>query len=137
VGGCQVYAGKPCAGPRWVFMGFLPICWTIIKRDVLAALTAVFLDRGQNFGDVNGALIALLPKKDGAVELRDFRPISLVHSFAKLLAKILALRLALRRLSSWTRIRALSSAAAAYTTILCLFISPRDRCSGPKPLPCS
>jgi hypothetical protein len=47
-----------------------------------------------NSPTVNGALITLLPKKDGAVELTDFRPISLVHSFAKLLAKILALRLA-------------------------------------------
>ncbi|KAM0910526.1 hypothetical protein ACQ4PT_014089 [Festuca glaucescens] len=54
----------------------------------------IFLNRSQNFGAVNGSLITLLPKKDGAVELKDFRPISLVHSFAKLVAKILALRLA-------------------------------------------
>jgi hypothetical protein len=30
------------------------------------------------------------------MELKDFRPISLVHSFAKLVAKLLATRLALR-----------------------------------------
>jgi mannosylglycoprotein endo-beta-mannosidase len=45
---------------------------------------------------MNGALIALLPKKDGAVDLKEFRPISLVHSFAKLVAKLMALRLAPR-----------------------------------------
>jgi hypothetical protein len=45
---------------------------------------------------LNGALIALLPKKEGAVDLREFWPISLVHSFAKLVAKLMALRLAPR-----------------------------------------
>jgi hypothetical protein len=59
-------------------------------------LRDVFLGRGQDFGVVNGALITLLPKVVDAIELKDFRPISLVHSFAKLLAKILALRLAPR-----------------------------------------
>jgi hypothetical protein len=32
----------------------------------------------------------LLPKKEGAVDLKDFRPISLVHSFARLLTKVIA-----------------------------------------------
>jgi hypothetical protein len=41
-------------------------------------------------------LITLILKKDGATDLREFRPISLVHSFAKLVAKILARRLAPR-----------------------------------------
>jgi mannosylglycoprotein endo-beta-mannosidase len=40
--------------------------------------------------------ITLLPKKEGAVDIKDFRPISLVHSFAKLVAKLLALRLSPR-----------------------------------------
>ena len=38
--------------------------------------------------------ITLLPRKEGAADLRDFRPIGLVHSFAKITAKILSLRLA-------------------------------------------
>jgi mannosylglycoprotein endo-beta-mannosidase len=81
-------------GPDGFSWDFYQSCWSIIKYDVFAALQAVFVGRGQHFGEVNGALITLLPKKDGAVEVSDFRPISLVHSFAKLLAKILALRLA-------------------------------------------
>jgi len=40
--------------------------------------------------------ITLIPKKDGADQVKDFRPISIVHSFAKLIIKILATRLASR-----------------------------------------
>jgi hypothetical protein len=43
---------------------------------------------------LNGALITLLPKRIVSEELSDFRPISLIHSFAKLISKVLALRLA-------------------------------------------
>ena len=43
---------------------------------------------------LNSAYITLLPKKEEATTIRDFRPISLVHSFAKLITKILANRLA-------------------------------------------
>jgi mannosylglycoprotein endo-beta-mannosidase len=42
----------------------------------------------------NQALIALLPKCVDAVEVKDFRPISLIHSVAKLVAKVLSSRLA-------------------------------------------
>ncbi|KAM0892566.1 hypothetical protein ACQ4PT_025668 [Festuca glaucescens] len=62
----------------------------------MAALHAMFLGQGQNFGALNAALITLIPKKDDAVDLKDYRPINLVHSFSKLLAKVLALRLAPR-----------------------------------------
>ncbi|KAM0925313.1 hypothetical protein ACQ4PT_004285 [Festuca glaucescens] len=62
----------------------------------MAALRAVWLGRDQGFEALNEALITLLPKKAGATELKDFRPISLVHSFARLLTKVLARRLAPR-----------------------------------------
>jgi hypothetical protein len=39
---------------------------------------------------LNSAFITLLPKKRDAVEVKDFRPISLIHSFAKLVIKVLA-----------------------------------------------
>ncbi|KAM0841179.1 hypothetical protein ACQ4PT_059188 [Festuca glaucescens] len=81
-------------GPNGFSWDFYQNYWPIIKHDVVAALMDVYLDCGQHFGAINGALITLLPKMEGAVELKDFRPISLVHSFAKLLAKILVLRLA-------------------------------------------
>lgn len=44
--------------------------------------------------DLNFANICLVPKKTDASKDEDYRPISLMHSFAKILAKILANRLA-------------------------------------------
>jgi hypothetical protein len=64
--------------------------------DVVAAVRSVFLGADQHFERLNTALLTLLPKVEGAVELKQFRPISLVHSFAKLVAKLLATRLAPR-----------------------------------------
>lgn len=43
---------------------------------------------------LNSVYITLIPKKEEAWEARDYRPISLVHSFAKLVTKMLANRLA-------------------------------------------
>ncbi|KAK1650553.1 hypothetical protein QYE76_068358 [Lolium multiflorum] len=83
----------PDAGFPW---DFYKCCWPVVKADVLDALQAVFLGRDQGFGGLNSAFLTLLPKLDGAVEVKDFRPISLVHSFGKLVAKMLATRLAPR-----------------------------------------
>jgi hypothetical protein len=46
-----------------------------------------------NFDLLNTANLVLLPKKEGAEKIGDYHPISLIHSIAKLLAKVLALRL--------------------------------------------
>lgn len=43
---------------------------------------------------MNSAFIDLLPKKDVATEMGHFRPISLIHSIAKIITKILSMRLA-------------------------------------------
>jgi hypothetical protein len=37
--------------------------------------------------------VVLIPKKQEAIRVNDFRPISLIHSFAKILSKFLANRL--------------------------------------------
>lgn len=42
---------------------------------------------------LNTSFIALIPKKQGASDLRDYKPISLIGGFYKLLAKVLSLRL--------------------------------------------
>ena len=42
---------------------------------------------------LNATFIALIPKKNDASNIRDFRPISLVGSLYKILAKVLANRL--------------------------------------------
>jgi mannosylglycoprotein endo-beta-mannosidase len=83
-------------GPDGYSWEFYRACWPVVKGDILAALRAVFVGADQHFGKLNAAFLTLLPKKEGAINLKDFRPISLVHSFAKLVAKILALWLAPR-----------------------------------------
>jgi hypothetical protein len=70
---------------------FFKKCWDTIKGDVMKVI--------ESFGDLhvhvfhwlNSATMALLPKKEGAKEVSNFRPISRIHAFAKLIAKMLAL----------------------------------------------
>ena len=50
-------------------------------------------EQGQFEKSLNATFIALIPKKPNAVNIRDFRPISLIGSIYKLLAKVLANRL--------------------------------------------
>jgi hypothetical protein len=42
---------------------------------------------------LNQAYVVLIPKKQNATKVNDCRPISLIHSFAKILSKLLAIRL--------------------------------------------
>uniref|UniRef100_A0A453E573 Reverse transcriptase domain-containing protein n=1 Tax=Aegilops tauschii subsp. strangulata TaxID=200361 RepID=A0A453E573_AEGTS len=49
---------------------------------------------GANFARINNTFVTLLPKKDGAEGVGDFRPISLINSVAKLITKVLSMRLA-------------------------------------------
>jgi hypothetical protein len=46
--------------------------------------------------ELNSAFIILLPKNEQATSADKFRPISLIHSFAKIITKILAHRIAPR-----------------------------------------
>jgi hypothetical protein len=60
----------------------------------LATIQAFTQGEIRGLHKLNNALIVLLPKKVGASFLADFRPITMIHSFAKLVSKILALQLA-------------------------------------------
>ena len=75
---------------------FYKVCWPIIKRDVMAVIAAIWCRKFQQFGRLNTAFVTLIPKKEGAEEVKDFRPISLVHSIAKLVTKLMANRLSQR-----------------------------------------
>ena len=81
-------------GPDGFTGRFYKSCWSIIKEDVMAALHMIWGRNCRNLWLLNSAYITLLPKKSEADQVKDFRPISLVHSFAKLVTKILANRLA-------------------------------------------
>ena len=77
-------------GPDGFTGRFYKTCWSIIKGDLLMALDAIYRGHVFNFRLLNTAFITLLPKKIEAVEVKDFRPISLIHSFAKLVTKVMA-----------------------------------------------
>jgi hypothetical protein len=81
-------------GPDGFTGKFYKVCWQIIKVDIMAAMSAVWSRKFGNFDLLNSAYITLLPKKEDATCVKDFRSISLVHSFAKLVTKLMANRLA-------------------------------------------
>ena len=57
---------------------------------------AVFRDffvTGKFVKSLNSTFLVMVPKKEGANDFKDFRPISLVGSLYKLIAKVLANRL--------------------------------------------
>jgi hypothetical protein len=60
----------------------------------MAAVSCIWAQKFRNLRSLNSAYITLLPKHEAAQNVKDFRPISLVRSFAKLVTKILANRLA-------------------------------------------
>jgi hypothetical protein len=83
-------------GPDGFTAEFLQSCWGTVKGEVMAAFDKLFSRCGRGFQGLNQALVVLLPKRPDAAALGDYRPISLIHIFAKLLAKTLASRLAPR-----------------------------------------
>jgi hypothetical protein len=74
-------------------IGFYKKCWNIIKLDLVESFAAFNNLEGRELDQVNCAYTVLLPKKPGASEPSDFRPISLVHSLSKIFSKVLAARL--------------------------------------------
>jgi hypothetical protein len=73
---------------------FYKSCWSVIKQDIMRAISAIWSRKNDGFSALNITYIMFIPKIDGAEQPTDFRPISLVHSFTKLLIKIMANRLA-------------------------------------------
>ena len=90
----QLLPPDKAPGPDGFTGCFYRVCWPIIKKEVMEAISAVWSRKFRNFEILNSAFITLLPKIEEANCAMDFRPISLVHSFAKLVTKLLANRLA-------------------------------------------
>lgn len=81
-------------GPDGYTGRFYKACWQIIKLDFMAAIITLQQGDSRKLWKINSAYLTLIPKKADALHAKDYRPISLIHSFAKLVAKILASRLA-------------------------------------------
>lgn len=73
---------------------FYRTCWQVICHDLMQALHQLYNLRAQNWNLLNSANVVLLPKKENPEAITDYRPISLMHSVAKILGKVRANRLA-------------------------------------------
>ncbi|CAN4119502.1 unnamed protein product [Withania somnifera] len=58
-------------------MGFFTKCWEVIKNDIMEVFHN-FYEKEMFEKSFNAIYIALIPKKKGAMEPKDFRPISLI-----------------------------------------------------------
>ena len=89
----QNIASDKAPGPDGFIGAFYKASWETIKLDLLAAANFFFNCHDQHFNLLNNAHIVLLPKKEDAKTVGDFRPISLSNSIVKLISKLLATRL--------------------------------------------
>jgi len=83
--------GDKAPGPDGFSMAFFQTCWDVLSLDIMK----VFHDfhvRGWFEKSLNASFISLIPKAPGAISLKDFRPITLVGSIYKIIAKVLANR---------------------------------------------
>uniref|UniRef100_A0A2N9EQD7 Reverse transcriptase domain-containing protein n=1 Tax=Fagus sylvatica TaxID=28930 RepID=A0A2N9EQD7_FAGSY len=85
--------GDKAPGPDGFSMAFFQKCWQVVETDVMAFFGEVY-EHCKFEKSLNATFISLIPKKMNATNIRDFRPISLIGSMYKLLAKVLANRLA-------------------------------------------
>lgn len=65
--------------------------WPIIKADIMRAFHALWSLDCRSLYLVNQAFMVLLKKRKDANTVSGFRPISLIHSFAKLFTKVFSL----------------------------------------------
>jgi hypothetical protein len=79
-------------GPDGFSMAFFQVCWDVIKSDLMRVFQD-FHTHSKFVKSLNATFIALIPKKHGASDLKDFRPISLVSGVYKIIAKVLANRM--------------------------------------------
>jgi hypothetical protein len=101
-------------GPNGFTGSFYKRCWQTIKGDVLEAMNSFYNLQVGPLVHMNGANIVLIPKLEVSEHAKDFRPVSLVHSFAKLITKTLAIRL------SKNMDRLISSSQSAFVKGRCI-----------------
>ena len=67
-------------------------CWDVINEDLMRVF-AEFHRSGIINQNTNASFIVLLPKKNMSKKISDYKPISLITSLYKIIAKVLAERL--------------------------------------------
>ncbi|XP_071712558.1 uncharacterized protein [Rutidosis leptorrhynchoides] len=79
-------------GPDGFNLKFYKLYWDVIKSVLLAAINS-FWEYGEISKGCNASFITLVPKKSNPVSLNEYRPISLIGSYYKIIAKLLSNRL--------------------------------------------
>ena len=59
-------------GPDGFTGRFYTVCWSIIKDDFMKAMECFYKGDMRGLAAINKALVFLFPKKEGALEVRDF-----------------------------------------------------------------
>ncbi|GJU40050.1 hypothetical protein Tco_1193007 [Tanacetum coccineum] len=80
------------SGPDGFTFGFYRRYWSFLENDVVQAVCS-FFQYGSFPKGGNSSFIALIPKTNNANMVKDFRPITLIGSLYKIIAKILSNRL--------------------------------------------
>jgi hypothetical protein len=88
------FASEKAPGPDGFIGLFFKHCWAVVRQDLMLAINYFFQMHDQHFNLLNSAHVVLVPKKAEAACISDYRPISLTHSFAKIISKLLSTRLA-------------------------------------------
>ncbi|WMV25208.1 hypothetical protein MTR67_018593, partial [Solanum verrucosum] len=88
----QLCDGDKAPGPDGYTMSFFKSCWGIVKEDLMLTIHN-FHQNGIFEKSFNATFLALIPKKPGAEELKDFRPISLIGGVYKIISKLITERL--------------------------------------------
>nr|GEU75271.1 RNA-directed DNA polymerase, eukaryota, reverse transcriptase zinc-binding domain protein [Tanacetum cinerariifolium] len=91
-GRCEIVGIDKAPGPDGFTFGFYRRYWNLIESDVVDAISCFFQQWVIPKGG-NSSFITLIPKVPNANMVKDFRPISLIGSLYKIIAKILANRL--------------------------------------------
>ena len=87
----QLHRDK-ASGPDGFTIAVFQDCWNVIKEDLVRVFVK-FHRSGIINQSTNTSFIVLLPKKSLTKKISDFRPISLITSFYKIIAKVLSRRL--------------------------------------------
>ena len=84
--------GNKAPGPDGFPMVLFQSQWEVVKKELMKVFQEFYDTRIIN-GAVNETYNCLIPKKTNSSKIRDFRPISLVTSLYKIIAKVLSRRL--------------------------------------------
>lgn len=82
-------------GPDGFTGRFFVVSWSIIQEDFMRAFEHFYRGDMRGLVAINKVTVPLLPKVTGARDIKDFRPVSLIHGAIKIFDKTLADRLAM------------------------------------------